>query len=350
MARSHAVFGGLIGCLVAFGSAHAAAQATASDKASAEALFDAALKAMKEGRFAEACPKLENSQRIDPGVGTLLYLAECYEKVGRTASAWATFREAASEAEASGQIKRAKAARERIAKLEPQLAYLTIEVAESTRTLPGLKVRRDGADTGLGIIGQAVPQDPGTVKVDVSAPDHESFSVTIRVQPGAHQTVLIPSLAAAESGPPGAAVAPVVTEQQPPAQKPAQQQPQPPPPPPPEEPSHPGTTQRIVGVAVGGVGLVGIGLGTYFGLNAINKDKKADEKCSPTICQEPADFDNADTAKKSATASTVSFIAGGALVAGGVLLYVLAPSKPSSVSLAPVVAPGYAGLSVGGRL
>lgn len=349
MARSHAVFGGLIGCLVALGSGHAAAQASASDKASAEALFDSALKAMKEGRFTEACPKLENSQRIDPGVGTLLYLAECYEKVGRTASAWATFREAASEAEASGQSKRAKAARDRIAKLEPQLAYLTIEVAESTRTLPGLKVRRDGADTGLGIIGQAVPQDPGTVKVDVSAPEHESFSVTIRVQPGAHQTVLIPSLAMAESGPQAAAVAPVVTEQQPPAQKPAQQQPQPPPAPGPE-PSHPGTTQRVIGIAVGGVGLVGIGLGTYFGLNAINKDKKADEKCSPTVCQEPADFDNADAAKTSATASTVSFIAGGALVAGGVLLYFLAPSEPSSVSLTPVVAPGYAGLSVGGRL
>lgn len=349
MARSHAVFGGLIGLFVVLGGGHAQAQSSAPDKASAEALFDTALKAMKEGRYTEACPKLENSQRIDPGVGTLLYLAECYEKIGRTASAWATFREAASEAEASGQTKRGKAARDRIAKLEPQLAYLTIEVAESTRTLAGLKVRRDGADAGLGIIGQAVPQDPGPVKVDVSAPDHESFSVTIRVQPGAHQTVLIPSLAAAEPGPATAAVAPAVSAQpqaQPQAQPPANQ----PPPAPPPEPSHPGSTQRIIGIAVGGVGLVGIGLGTYFGLHAIDKDKKADEKCSETVCQEPADFDNADAAKKSATASTISFVAGGALVAGGVLLYFLAPSKSSSVSLAPVVAPGYAGLSVGGRL
>jgi serine/threonine-protein kinase len=333
---------------VALGSGPAKADGSAPDKASAEALFDAALRAMKEGRYAEACPKLENSQRIDPGVGTLLYLGECYEKLGRTASAWATFREAASEAEASGQTKRAKAARDRIAKLEPQLAYLTIEVAESTRTLPGLKVRRDGADTGLGIIGAAVPQDPGPVKVEVSAPDHESFTVTIRVQPGAHQTVLIPSLAATESSAPPLAAAPVVAAQQPQTQPPGQQPPAQPAPPP--EESHPGSTQRIIGIAVGGVGLVGIGLGTYFGLTAINKDKKADEKCSPTICQEPADFDNADSAKTSATASTVSFVAGGALVAGGVLLYFLAPSKSSSVSLAPVVAPGYAGLSVGGRL
>src|SRR4030095_15910449 len=101
------------------------ADASASDKASAEALFDEALRAMKEGKYAEACPKLENSQRIDPGVGTLLYLGECYEKIGRTASAWATFREAASQAEAGGQTKRAKAARERIAKLDSKLSYLT---------------------------------------------------------------------------------------------------------------------------------------------------------------------------------------------------------------------------------
>src|SRR6187399_440459 len=213
MTRSSALVGGLLGLLVALSPGHAAAEASASDKASAEALFDAALRAMKEGRYAEACPKLENSQRIDPGVGTLLYLGECYEKLGRTASAWATFREAASEAEASGQTKRAKAARDRIAKLEPQLAYLTIEVAEATRGLSGLKIRRDGADTGLGIIGASVPADPGPSKVEVSAPDHESFTVTIRVQPGAHQTVLIPSLAATDSGAPPLAAAPVVAAQ-----------------------------------------------------------------------------------------------------------------------------------------
>src|SRR5690349_11629781 len=137
MARSGLFLGGLVGLLVVLPSAPARAEGGASDKASAEALFDDALRAMKEGKYAEACPKLENSQRIDPGVGTLLYLADCYEKIGRTASAWATFREAQSQAEASGQAKRAKAARERVDKLDPQLSYLTIEVAEGTRSLPG---------------------------------------------------------------------------------------------------------------------------------------------------------------------------------------------------------------------
>src|SRR5262249_38113298 len=65
------------------------AQSSTSDKVAAEGLFDQGRAAMQRGDFAQACGLLERSQRIDPAVGTLLYLAECYEKSGRTASAWA---------------------------------------------------------------------------------------------------------------------------------------------------------------------------------------------------------------------------------------------------------------------
>src|SRR5687768_7618823 len=84
--------------------------AGASDKAAAEALFDQGVRLMKQNNFADACPKLEESDRIDPAVGTLLYLGECYERVGKTASAWATFREAASIANNSNQADRARVA------------------------------------------------------------------------------------------------------------------------------------------------------------------------------------------------------------------------------------------------
>jgi len=348
MTRSSALVGGLLALLTTLGTGHAAAEASASDKASAEALFDEALRAMKEGRFAEACPKLENSQRIDPGVGTLLYLGECYEKLGRTASAWATFREAASEADAGGQTKRAKAARDRYAKLEPQLAYLTIEVAEGTRALPGLRIRRDGADTGLGIIGSAVPADPGPSKIDVTAPDHESFSVTVRVQPNARQTVLIPTLAAVEGPRPVDAAVPLAAAP-PPEQKPEQKPPAPPPAAPAAD-ENPGGTQRIIGLVLAGGGLVGVGLGTYFGLRAIDKEKQADKNCSPTLCQEKADFESSDQAHSAATGSTISFVAGGALLAAGAVVFFTAPSKSSSVGLSPVVAPGFAGIRIGGTL
>src|SRR5215470_5736089 len=102
---------------------------TAADKAAAEGLFDQGRTAMKEGDFAKACGLLERSQHIDPGVGTLLYLAECYEKSGRTASAWATFREAADAADRAKESVRARTGRDRAARLEPFLSRLTIQVA-----------------------------------------------------------------------------------------------------------------------------------------------------------------------------------------------------------------------------
>src|SRR5215470_3965724 len=113
--------------LMSFG-ARAGAQST-SDKAAAEALFDQGRAAMQDGDFGKACGLLERSQHIDPGVGTLLYLAECYEKSNRTASAWATFREAADAADRAKESVRARTGRDRAARLEPFLSRLTIQVA-----------------------------------------------------------------------------------------------------------------------------------------------------------------------------------------------------------------------------
>src|SRR4051794_20217691 len=81
-------------CLITTLSGPVAMAQSTSDKVAAESLFDQGRDAMRKSDFARACGLLERSQKLDPAVGTLLYLGECYERSGRTASAWATFREA----------------------------------------------------------------------------------------------------------------------------------------------------------------------------------------------------------------------------------------------------------------
>src|SRR5690606_17820160 len=137
------------------------AQTSAADKAAAEALFDQGLELLKSGAYDEACPKLESSQRIDPGVGTLLYLGECYEKLGKTASAWATFREAASAADAAGQSDRSKVATDRAQRLLPRLLQLELEPAGELAEVEGLEVLRGGRPVPRALWGSPIPVDPG---------------------------------------------------------------------------------------------------------------------------------------------------------------------------------------------
>jgi serine/threonine-protein kinase len=115
--------------LIALFATTARAQTSGADRAAAaEALFDEGRKLMQDGSYAQACVKFAESQRLDAGVGTWIYLADCYEKAGRLASSWVTFREAAAAARAAGQAEREKLARDRASQLEPKLTKLVLGV------------------------------------------------------------------------------------------------------------------------------------------------------------------------------------------------------------------------------
>src|SRR6185503_8821656 len=106
------------------GAAPAALGQSSADKSAAEALFQAGRDLMTQGKYDEACTKFEGSQKLDAGLGTLLFLADCYEKANRFASAWATFREAESIAAGRGDQGRAQVAKSRYGALEPRLSRL----------------------------------------------------------------------------------------------------------------------------------------------------------------------------------------------------------------------------------
>ena len=133
-------------CCLAFALGPLTAHAqTAEDKAAAEALFDEGRTLMEKGDVAGACRKFEESDRLDTAPGTLLNLAGCYERLGKVASAWATYRRAAPLARERGQTEREKFARTRATELEPRLPRLRILVPDQSK-VEGLTIARDGKD------------------------------------------------------------------------------------------------------------------------------------------------------------------------------------------------------------
>lgn len=98
---------------------------------------------LKQADYEHACPMFKQSYELDADEGTLLNLAECYEKQGKVASAWSSFRAALKIAERDGQSERVEFAKQHLAVLEPQLSQITIEVPDRTAE-PGLTVTLDG--------------------------------------------------------------------------------------------------------------------------------------------------------------------------------------------------------------
>jgi hypothetical protein len=167
--------------------------ARADDAAVAEALYQEGRRLMEEGNYQAACMKLEESQRLDPGTGTLWHLARCYEKTGRTASAWAKYREAAYEARKHHEPAKVQAAIEAANRLEEQLSRLTVEVPAESR-IKGLVVTRDGAEVGPGAWGTPMPVDRGHHLLRVNAPGHYPWEKSVEIGDEKLITVRVPRL------------------------------------------------------------------------------------------------------------------------------------------------------------
>jgi hypothetical protein len=323
--------------LVVFGLATASpalARAQGSNEAAATALFDEGRKLMAERRWAEACPKLAESERLAPSGGTLLNLADCYEHTGQTASAWAAWKDVASRANAAGKGDVEKRALAKAAALEPTLAKLTIAV-DAGSDVEGLDVKRDGVAVGHAAFGTAIPVDPGAHVVEATAPKKKTFTAKVEVAPRQTDARVTVAL---EDEPQAVAPPPVATAAAPAEEKPST--------------GSDGSTLKTVGLVTGAVGILGLGTGAVFGFIAKSKNDQALEpqNCrTSTLCTQ-AGLSLTDDAKRAATVSTVSFIAGGVLVAAGVTLWLAAPSRDrrTGVRVAPVVAQSGGGLSLDG--
>jgi len=184
-----------------------ARDAHAGDTAAAQALFDQGKKLMKEKKYAEACPKFEESQRLDPGLGTQQNIAFCYESLGKTATAWSLYLDLASQAKAAGQAERETKARDAAKALESKLSKVTIQVPTPAA---GIEVKRNNDVVGQASWGTPIPVDPGEVKITAVAPSRKMWSKTITVDKPGETTVTVPELEKGQP-PPGYYPAPTAT-------------------------------------------------------------------------------------------------------------------------------------------
>jgi hypothetical protein len=196
--------------------------ATPADQAAAQALFDDGLKLLNGAKYSDACPKLEESDKLDPAVATKYQLARCYEAVGKTASAWALYVAVADAAKRAANVKAEQTARRRAQALDGKLTKLSIKVAASAKPIEAIVIKRDGVEIGRAMVDVAIPVDPGPHEVAASAPGYETWRQLVSVAPGPRTeevTIppLVPSPVAAPAPPLAAAPAPPLPAAAPPS-------------------------------------------------------------------------------------------------------------------------------------
>jgi hypothetical protein len=317
----------LVAALTGLALTGSALQAVAHprDSAAAEALFEEARRLADAGKYAEACPKFAESNRLDPGVGVLMYLGACYERLGRVASAWAAFREAREGAATQGRADRVTTAEERIRALEPRLPRLRIDVPVDAN-ISGLAIARDELPVNEATWGTPIPVDPGNHVVTATAPGYEPWETQVEAKEGQLAALEVPPLrlvraSAAPAGAAGPTGAPSGGAND-------------------GAPSDTGSGQRTAAVIVMGVGGASLVAGTIFGIVASSHWSSAQEECSagePLRCSQTG-LDSIDASETTGLASTIFFVVGGAAAAGGAVLWFTAPTgntSSASIGLQP---------------
>ena len=337
----------------------ARAQTGDDNEARAKVVFQEARTAYLAGDYAVACPKYEEVVRLRPGLGARLGLGDCYRKQGKLARAWETYRgiaddapglveKASTWADKTTAKKRGEEARSRLAEVEPELGWLTIVVAEPVAALPGLVLQLDGVTLGRGRYGVKLPADRGEHVIDASAPGKKSWEKSVAMGAGAELTVGVQSLEdEAPAKPPegpntkppegpntkppdGANTKPPdgVTPILPPEEKTPKEAPQ----------YDFFSTRRVIGLGLSVAGIGALGVGSYFGLDAIDKrdQSTATGLCVGSVC-EGEGYRLRQASYDAGNVSTGLFVAGGVLLVSGVTLFLTAPKKQQQTSVSLVV-------------
>ena len=321
----------VLACLALPGVAAAQDVAPAEHDA-AVTQFQAGRRFVEQGNCKEAIPRFVESLKHEQSVGARFNLAECSRAEQHLSDAWNQFKQAEQIAIQKHDAERRDAAQKAIAELEPKVLKVRMTLPTEVKELVIKIDGRQVPEVDYALLATSYAVDPGQPhRIDVTAHNRAPWSK------GGVQ------------GPAGAELPAITIDLGPPLQS--------------EDPNV-GAGQRMTGIIVGGVGVAGVAVGAIFGLLASGAKSDAKSACEsgapgtfsyPNTCN-PGNKSQVDdkngSAKSNATISTIGFIAGGVLVAGGAVLYFTAPKaygkEAARLHLAPAVGPGLAGAFLGG--
>jgi hypothetical protein len=259
------------------------ARAGGNDPAAAEALFRDGRAAAQKGDWDTACPKLRESQRLDPAAGTLLNLADCEEHRGKVATAWQLYRQVVESLPDTDE--RVPLAKKRAADLERRLPHLTVRFAGPAPS--GTKIVRNDIELSDASLGSALPVDPGTYKIVVTAPGRQPSSTEVVVAEGASPAIDV------------RAGAPLGGTEMPPPTK---------------------ASTHSAAWVVGGIGVAGLGVGAVAGILTLGKKGTVDDNCNADKRCNPTGYDAAQSGKTLGMVTTTGLIVGAIGVGVGAYL------------------------------
>jgi hypothetical protein len=270
--------------------------AAAGDAATAREQLKLGYELAQGGHCAEALPHLVESLRLDPKAITLINLADCEEKVGKLSDALGHWVDARARAQSEGAKAIEEEATSRAAALEPRLPRLTITLAPKTPM--DAVVSRDGVVLGAASLGVSLPLDPGSHTVVVQARGHDDRQTEVRLAVGESKRLEVeigPAVAAKVAAPP-------------PDNGPGRE-------------AKPGPLSRPLVLVGGGLGTLGVLVGSITGAMALGAGGRAKTACPDLQCSASA-LDDVHSGRTLGTVSTVGFVVAGVgvvLVAYGLL-------------------------------
>jgi hypothetical protein len=268
----------------------AAAQGQTSAKR-AEELFNKALELSDAKKYAEACPLLAASQRLDPTPGTLFALADCEVETKKYASAVTHFKEYLREFDGmkpdlrKRHDQRANAAKAQIKRLEPQLSTLKLTFAGGIPS--GTTVQKDGEEFSANSVDTPMPVDPGEHSFVINLADQQAVEQKVDVSAGGTATLLVIVPRVEQGGP--VVITPI---------------------------SKGPSKRQMVAVGILGAGAAGLAFGGAMGGLAVVQKGVVDEQCRGLDCG-PTGIDAVDKGRLFGDLSTIGLAAGGALAVTG---------------------------------